>query len=148
RLGLRLNLPELTGYSRIGVRSEDFPAAIALTQQVGLKLSGLHFYRGTGTNATIAFTQVMDTVVATAQQLPEWEYLDFGGGFGYPYHHGGAAFSWKLFGTELTERLNHLQQPVNLILEPGRAAIAECATLLAQVVSVKWQDSKQIVGVD
>lgn len=109
---------------------------------------GLHFYRGTGTNATIAFTQVMDTVVATAQQLPEWEYLDFGGGFGYPYHHGGAAFSWKLFGTELTERLNQLERPVNLIVEPGRAAIAECATLLAQVVSVKWQDSKQIVGVD
>lgn len=148
RLGLRLNLPELTGYSRIGVRPEDFPAAIALTQQVELKLSGLHFYRGTGTNATIAFTQVMDTIVATAQQLPEWEYLDFGGGFGYPYHHGGAAFSWKLFGTELTERLNQLERPVNLIIEPGRAAIAECATLLAQVVSVKWQDSKQIVGVD
>ena len=30
RLGLRLNLPELTGDSRIGVRSEEFPAAIAL----------------------------------------------------------------------------------------------------------------------
>ncbi len=148
RLGLRLNLPELTGDSRIGVRPEEFPEAIALTGQAGLKLSGLHFYRGTGTNATKAFTQVIDTVLATAKLLPDWEYLDFGGGFGYPYHHDGAAFDWEMFGVELTQRLSRLGRDINLVIEPGRAAIAGCATLLAQVVSVKWQNSKQILGVD
>jgi diaminopimelate decarboxylase len=148
RLGLRLNLPELTGDSRIGVRPEEFPEAIALTRQAGLKLSGLHFYRGTGTNATKAFTQVIDTVLATAKLLPDWEYLDFGGGFGYPYHHDGAAFDWEMFGVELTQQLSRLGRDINLVIEPGRAAIAGCATLLAQVVSVKWQDSKQILGVD
>lgn len=148
RLGLRLNLPELTGDSRIGVRPEEFPEAIALTQQAGLKLSGLHFYRGTGTNATKAFTQVIDTVLATAKLLPDWEYLDFGGGFGYPYHHDGAAFDWEMFGVELTQRLSRLGRDINLVIEPGRAAIAGGATLLAQVVSLKWQDSKQILGVD
>jgi diaminopimelate decarboxylase len=148
RLGLRLNLPELTGDSRIGVRPTEFPEAIALTGQAGLKLSGLHFYRGTGTNATKAFTQVIDTVLATAKLLPDWEYLDFGGGFGYPYHHDGAAFDWEMFGVELTQRLSRLGRDINLVIEPGRAAIAGCATLLAQVVSVKWQDEKQILGVD
>lgn len=63
RLGLRLNLPEITGDSRIGVRPEEFKNAIALTRQAGLKLSGLHFYRGTGTNATEAFTNVIDKVI-------------------------------------------------------------------------------------
>ncbi|MBD6615200.1 decarboxylase [Komarekiella sp. 'clone 1'] len=148
RLGLRLNLPEVTGDSRIGVRPEEFCDAIALTRKAGLKLSGLHFYRGTGTNATAAFTQVIDTVLATAQQLPDWEYLDFGGGFGYPYHHGGAAFDWELFGTELTDRITRLGREIDLVIEPGRAAIAGCAILLAQVVSVKWQAQKQILGVD
>ncbi|MGJ5631572.1 diaminopimelate decarboxylase family protein [Nostoc sp. CALU 1950] len=148
RLGLRLNLPEITGDSRIGVRPEEFGDAIALTAEFGLKLSGLHFYRGTGTNATVAFTQVIDTVIATAQQLPDWEYLDFGGGFGYPYHHNKAAFDWEIFGAELTERITRLGREIDLVIEPGRSAIAECATLLAQVVSVKWQGEKQIVGVD
>lgn len=147
RLGLRLNLKEVTGDSRIGVRPREFPEAIAHARQTGLKLSGLHFYRGTGTNATQAFTQVMDTVLATAQGLPDWEYLDFGGGFGYPYHSHGA-FDWEEFGTELTARLSRLKREIDLIIEPGRAVIAGCATLLAQVVSVKWQDKKQIVGVD
>ncbi|NEP09429.1 MAG: decarboxylase [Symploca sp. SIO2C1] len=148
QLGLRLNQPEINGDSRIGVRPEEFPQAIALTQQAKLKLKGLHFYRGTGTNATKAFTQVIDTILNTAQQLPDWEYLDFGGGFGYPYRYDGATFDWHLFGKELTEHLQHLNQPIKLIIEPGRAAIAGCATLLTRVVSVKWQDSKQIVGVD
>ncbi|MEH2122979.1 diaminopimelate decarboxylase family protein [Nostoc sp.] len=148
RLGLRLNLPEITGDSRIGVRPEEFGDAIAITGEVGLKLSGLHFYRGTGTNATAAFTQAIDTVIATAQKLPDWEYLDFGGGFGYPYHHNKTAFDWEIFGAELTKRITRLGRKIDLVIEPGRSAIAGCATLLAQVVSVKWQGEKQIVGVD
>jgi diaminopimelate decarboxylase len=148
RLGLRLNLPQLTGESRIGVRPEEFGQAIALTQSFGLTLRGLHFYRGTGTNATKAFTQVIDRVLTIAKRLPDWDYLDFGGGFGYPYHHNGAAFNWEKFGVELTQQLNNLGRDIDLVIEPGRAAIAGCATLLAQVVSVKWQDGKQILGVD
>jgi diaminopimelate decarboxylase len=147
-LGFRLNLPELTGDSRIGVRPEEFPAAVTIAAAAGLKITGLHFYRGTGTNATQAFTQVIDTVLATANSLPDLEYLDFGGGFGYPYRHGGVAFDWELFGRELTDRLGQQAKTINLVIEPGRAAIAGCATLLAKVISVKWQDEIQVVGVD
>jgi diaminopimelate decarboxylase len=147
-LGLRLNLPELTGESRIGVRPEEFPAAVNIAKNVGLDLTGLHFYRGTGTNATQSFIQAMDTVLATAQQLPNGQYLDFGGGFGHPYRHGGAAFDWPQFGAQLSDRLKHCDRPINLVIEPGRSAIAGCATLLATVVSIKWQNNRQIVGVD
>lgn len=147
-LGLRLNLPELTGDSRIGVRSTEFTEAIAIAKKAGLKLSGLHFYRGTGTNSTAAFTQVIDTIIGVAQQLPDWEYLDFGGGFGYPYRSGGTAFDWELFGAELTSKISQLDREIELIIEPGRSVVAGCATLLTQVVSTKWQEAKQIVGVD
>ncbi len=148
RLGLRLNLREITGDSRIGVRPEEFADAIAITRQVGLKLSGLHFYRGTGTNATAAFTNVIGQVIATAKLLPDWEYLDFGGGFGYPYHHDGAAFNWETFGADLSDQMSSLRRDIELVIEPGRAAIAGCATLLTKVVSVKWQSEKQLIGVD
>lgn len=148
KLGLRLNLPELTGDSRIGVHPDEFPDAIAIAGYANLKITGLHFYRGTGTNATKAFTHVIDTVIATGEQLPDWQYLDFGGGFGYPYHRGGVAFDWVEFGAALTAQLNKMARKIDLIIEPGRAAIAGCATLLAKVVSVKWQEAKQIVGVD
>lgn len=148
KLGLRLNLPSLTGESRIGVRPEEFKTALNLVEKAGLKLTGLHFYRGTGTNATEAFTKVIETLLSICQQLPDWEYLDFGGGFGYPYARDRVAFDWEKFGKELTDHLNKLEKKIDLIIEPGRAAIAGCGTLLTKVVSVKWQDEKQIVGVD
>jgi diaminopimelate decarboxylase len=146
-LGLRLNLPELTGESRIGVQPDEFELAISIAKSYGLKIEGLHFYRGTGTNATKAFTQVIDRLCSIAKLLPDWHYLDFGGGFGYPYQ-GGVGFDWEDFGSALTAQLEQLDRSIKLIIEPGRAAIASCATLLATVVSIKWQNGKQIVGVD
>jgi diaminopimelate decarboxylase len=155
RLGLRLNDPALTGDSRIGLRPEEFAAAQSLVTKANeslgaacIKLGGLHFYRGTGTNATQAFTQVMDRVIELGQQLPNWTYLDFGGGFGHPYRHGRAAFDWPMFGQAITAKLNQLSPSIDLVIEPGRAAIAGCAALLTTVVSVKWQGDRQLVGVD
>ncbi|MFP4134997.1 MAG: diaminopimelate decarboxylase family protein [Halothece sp.] len=148
RLGLRLNLPEITGDSRIGVQPQNFPKALEIVHRNGLKLEGLHFYRGTGTNATEAFTEVMETVIETGQLLPDWSYLDFGGGFGYPYRHGKTAFDWEAFGQVLTNKLQKHNCAIDLIIEPGRAAIAQCGTLLTTIVSEKWQDYKQILGVD
>ncbi|MDJ0511125.1 MAG: decarboxylase [Crocosphaera sp.] len=148
KLGLRLNEPKLIKDSRIGVQPQEFPEAIKIAKSIGLKIQGLHFYRGTGTNATQAFTQIIDDVIEIGKLLPDWEYLDFGGGFGYPYHHDKIAFDWHEFGQELSHKLNKLSKAIKLIIEPGRAVIANCGTLLAKVVSVKWQGNKQIIGVD
>jgi len=148
RLGLRLNLPQLTGDSRIGIRPEEFPLAIDRAQAVGLNISGLHFYRGTGTNATRSFTQAIEQVLDACGQLPNWRYLDFGGGFGYPYRRTGAAFDWAWFGDEMARALGAKGGKIELLIEPGRAAIAACGTLLTTVIAVKWQNSKQIVGTD
>jgi diaminopimelate decarboxylase len=148
RLGLRLNEPSLTGDSRIGVQPNEFKAARQIAKMFGLSIEGLHFYRGTGTNATEAFTQVIERLLSIAQELPDLRYLDFGGGFGYPYHHGRVAFDWPQFGQSLEARLKDWGRPLELVIEPGRAAIAGSAMLLTKVVSVKWQDLKQVVGVD
>lgn len=147
-LGLRLNEPALIGESRIGVSPADFPQAIELASQLGLRITGLHFYRGTGTNATAAFTDVIKPLLAIARQLPDFSYLDYGGGFGYPYRHGAAAFDWSSFGRAVGGALRGQEKPIRLLIEPGRAAIAGCAVLLTTVVSIKWQGEKQIVGVD
>jgi diaminopimelate decarboxylase len=148
KIGLRLNDPELTGNSRIGVQPPEFDRGIALLKQVNLKLTGLHFYRGTGTNSTRAFTEVIQAIITIGKMLPDWQYLDFGGGFGYNYYHGNNNFDWLEFGEELNRQLSSLDRPIKLILEPGRAVIANCGILLTKIVSTKWQGNKQIVGTD
>lgn len=89
---MRLNIPKIIGEIRIGVRPNDFKQAVEVASKANLKVSGLYFYRGTVTNATKAFTQVIYQVIEAAKLLPDWQYLDFGGGFGYPYHHDGVTF--------------------------------------------------------
>ena len=148
RLGFRLNLPAITGDNRIGVSPNELLEAVNIAARVGLKVSGIHFYRGTGTNVTTAFTASIARVMEVGLSLPDWEYLDFGGGFGYPYREGQIGFSWEEFGAELSQQLQQLHRAISLVIEPGRAAIAQCGTLLARVVSVKWQGEKQIVGLD
>jgi diaminopimelate decarboxylase len=148
RIGFRLNLPDVTGQSRIGVRPSEFPEAISIADSFGVKISGIHFYRGTGTNSTHAFTEAIEPVIEAGMKLIDWQYLDFGGGFGYQYREERPGLDWEVFGNELSRKIESLGRPVDLIIEPGRASIAGCATLLARVVSVKWQDEKQIVGVD
>lgn len=146
QLGLRLNHPPLTGDSRIGVQPHEFPEAVAIARRYNRSIQGLHFYRGTGTNATQAFIAVIDQLLEIGRSLPDWKYLDFGGGFGYPYRHGKVVFDWQAFGQALSQALNGTG--IHLILEPGRNVIAGCGVLLTTVVSVKYQGEKQIVGVD
>ncbi len=148
QLGFRLNLPEITGENRIGISPPELREAVNSAAKFGLQVSGIHFYRGTGTNVTQAFTESIASVIEVGNILPDWEYLDFGGGFGYPYRDGQVGFSWEDFGAELTRQLSQLTRPVKLIIEPGRAAVAQCGTLLARVVSTKWQGEKQIIGLD
>lgn len=148
RIGFRLNLPVITGENRIGVRSQEFPVAVEMAARADLKITGIHFYRGTGTNSTSAFTESIDAVIEAAQQLPDWQYLDYGGGFGYCYRADRGRFDWADFGAQLSARLLSLERDIDLIIEPGRAAVAGCGILLTRAVAVKWHDGKQIVGVD
>jgi diaminopimelate decarboxylase len=148
RLGLRLNLPEVTGGNRIGVRVEELSEAVRIASSAGLRITGIHFYRGTGTNQTSAFIDSIAPVIEASLRLPDWQYLDFGGGFGHPYHADRERFEWDKFGSELNEHLSRLPRRINLLIEPGRAVIAGCGALLARVVSVKRQGERQIAGVD
>ncbi|MFQ3680193.1 MAG: decarboxylase, partial [Pseudanabaenaceae cyanobacterium] len=146
QLGLRLNDPELTGDSRIGVQPSEFEAAVAIARRYGRSIQGLHFYRGTGTNATRAFTAAIPRLLTLGQTLPDWQYLDFGGGFGFPYRPGQMELDWQEFGQAIGQALTGTG--IRLILEPGRNVVAGCGVLLTRVVAVKQQGEKQIVGVD
>ena len=139
---MRLNVSE---DSRIGIILVDFDEAVSIAKNVCLKISGLHFHRGTGTNATSALTDMTDNVLETAQKLLYWQYIDLSGSFGYPYHHQGATFNWEIFGYELSRGIIDLKEHIDLIIEPGRAAISGCPTLLAKVVSLGKEENKLLV---
>ncbi len=148
RIGFRLNLPDVTGESRIGICPDDLVKADIRARELGLAVTGIHFYRGTSTNATERFVDCLDTVLAVGQRLSQWQYLDFGGGFGFSYYDRKHSFEWEDFGRELTTALHRHKLNLDLIIEPGRSIIAGSAALLCTVVSTKSQGEKKFVGVD
>ena len=148
KIGMRLNLPSVTGESRTGVDASELPALQALAQESGFKVSGIHFYRGTSTNATERFVDAFEKVVDVCERLENFEYLDFGGGFGFPYHDRRHSFDWRLFAEELCALLARRGLTPELIIEPGRSVIAGSAVMLCNVISTKWQGQKQLVGVN
>lgn len=148
RIGFRLNLPSVTGASRIGISPGELVEADRFAAAHGIAVTGIHFYRGTSTNATERFFDCIEPVLDAGALLRDWQYLDFGGGFGFPYFDRRHSFEWNEFGNALTNALKLRGKELDLIIEPGRSVIAGCAVLLCTVVSSKWQDQKQIVGVD
>lgn len=148
RIGFRLNLPAVTGESRIGISPDELGHADVVASEFGLEVSGVHFYRGTSTNATQRFEDCIPHVMEAGARLRNWRYLDFGGGFGFAYFDRNQSFEWSDFGRSLSSALNNCGRDLDLIIEPGRSIIAGCAVILSTVVSVKNQANKQIVGVD
>ena len=148
RLGFRLNLPEITGSSRIGLSPEMLGQAVDFAGKYGHEIVGVHFYRGTGTNANERYNESIERILEIAQTLPDLAYVDFGGGFGFQYNSSLRGFNWQEFGKILSSKIENLARPIDLIIEPGRSAIASAGILHASVVSCKFQDDRQIVGVD
>ena len=148
RLGFRLNMPGITGESRTGISPTELKETEQIARAAGLRVTGIHFYRGTSTNSTDKFTDAFASVVDAAASLDELEYLDFGGGFGFPYHDRKHSFDWKIFADELSSVLKDKGLNPELIIEPGRSVIAGAACLLCTVISSKWQGDKQILGAD
>src|SRR4029077_15830564 len=86
RVGLRIHLEDKMPYSRMGVKVSELDEARAVAGQEGLRLAGVHYYRGTGTIHINHFLEPFPWLMDVARRLGETiEYVDVGGGFGYPY---------------------------------------------------------------
>jgi diaminopimelate decarboxylase len=89
-----------------------------------------------------------------AEQFPELELIDFGGGFGIPYHklEGQVRLDLETLRCELTALINDFVtrygRPVQFKSEPGRYVVAESGVLLGQVHVIKQNDATTFIGTD
>ncbi len=109
---------------------------------------GSHFMRDKNYMKAVAF------MLKFAEHFPSIEFIDFGGGFGIPYHkeEGEEPFDLDTLGRNLQSLLDNwkgeLKNKATIKIEPGRFIVAECGVLLGQVHSVKQNVGKKFVGTD
>jgi diaminopimelate decarboxylase len=154
QVGLRIHLEDETRYSRMGVKVGELKEASAIAREKGLTIVGVHYYRGTGTNNTDQFLKPFPMLIDVAQSFRgTLQYVDVGGGFGYPYKPVAPVFDWEYFGARIAEMMERLSARVGrrmiLILEPGRSVVAASGFLLTRVVGVDDRAAGgQLAGVD
>jgi len=145
--------------TKFGVNPKDLDEVLALLQKHNLKLTGINQHIGSLFMRADEYIAAAELLLSLAQNLPQnifkqLEIIDFGGGFGIPYHKYENQERLNLH--ELSQLLdsliknwsktnNYLGQ---FFVEPGRYIVAECGILLGEVHVTKNNDDTLYVGTD
>ena len=121
--------------SKFGVGLDDAPAAIERIRAVpGLELRGLHLHIGSQLFALEPFR----AAIAAIAPLGEFPVYDLGGGLGVAYTDDQQPPPIDEFVAALVDAANEILGPGRrLLIEPGRALVANGGVTLYRVVTVK-----------
>jgi diaminopimelate decarboxylase len=127
------------------------------TELANLRYDGLHAHAGSQVLDRAPYLAVLETLVDLAAQVRDAtgldaRFLDVGGGFGVTYLEERTLDPASLAGL-LRSRLDELagaasMPPPTLVVEPGRAIVANAAITVYRVVARKELGSRTLIAVD
>ena len=131
----------------------------AILARHDLTLAGLNQHIGSLFMEADGYLDAMDVMLHfvrtnLADLLPGIETIDFGGGFGIPYHkyEGEARLDMADLGTRLHAKLVAWVEETGykgrFFIEPGRYVVAECGVLLGSVYATKNNGPNRYAGTD
>jgi diaminopimelate decarboxylase len=138
-------------------RAEATEAAVYATALPGIRLDGFHAHAGSQVLDVVPYLRVLDTLLDLSADVERAvglraEVLDVGGGFGVTYVDEtplglGAVADAML--ARLRERVRFERGPApTLLVEPGRALVANAGCTLYRVVGRKRVGGRTLVAVD
>lgn len=145
--------------SKFGIGPDKLPEIMAILQKHNMILAGLNQHIGSLFMHPDKYIKAAGVLLDIAEHLPaflfkELEIIDFGGGFGIPYHK--YEHEERLNLTELGAGLHllisswadHTGYTGKFLIEPGRYIAAECGLLLGRCVSTKYNSHIHFAGTD
>jgi diaminopimelate decarboxylase len=117
-----------------------------------LHIVGLHEHTGSGLQHAESVLQSMRNLmaIATKDNFPELEFLDFGGGFKVPYRPDESRIDYVAMGKAITELFDSFcasyGKDLVMRFEPGKYLSAECGTLITEVNTIKHNRTRTIAG--
>ena len=140
--------------TKFAIAEEDIDVAINVAKEFDLKIVGINQHVGSLYMEPEPFLNAIDQFLRIAKKFKNLEFIDFGGGFGIPYHklEDEHEFDMYKLSTEWTKRLDKFVEEYGSVplfkSEPGRYCVAESAVILGRVNAVKFNGDHKYVGTD
>lgn len=146
-------------HSKFGVDPGKLDELAAILARWNLALVGLNQHIGSLFMKPDKYLAACAVLLRIAENLPKTLFadlriLDFGGGFGIPYHkyENEARLDMEALGLELRSITSSWRRKTGyagrFLVEPGRYVVAECGLVLGRVTSVKETSAHVFVGTD
>lgn len=138
--------------SKHGISLEDLPEAVALLQQYGLDLIGIHMHIGSGSDFAhlSQACQAMVEIVKLANV--DIRAISTGGGLPAPYLKNDVELDvhsfFRLWDEARKDIENYLGHAITLEVEPGRFLVANAGVLVAEIHCLKSTAQHHFVLVD
>ncbi len=141
--------------TKFGIAEEDIPRIFEICKKYNLTIAGINQHIGSGFMQPDPYLQAVDNLLRIAMQFKDLEFVDFGGGYGIPYHkleEDEAEYPMEEFKKRLEVILDYFVEsygkPVLFKSEPGRYCVAEGVVLLGRVHTTKQNAGKKYAGTD
>lgn len=140
--------------TKFGISMDQIDQVKSTLARHNLHLVGVNQHIGSLFMEPQPYLEAARHFLSLVDQFPELELIDFGGGFGIPYHklEGQARLDLQTLKQELTAMIQDFVarygRPVLFKSEPGRYVVAESGVLLGTVHAVKQNDASTFIGTD
>ena len=141
--------------TKFGIEEHDVDAIFEIAQKYDLKIAEINQHVGSQYLDPQPFLDAVENFLRIADKFEDLEYIDFGGGYGIPYHKldDEAEFDMEDFSKRFTAIIDeyaarHEGKLPLFKSEPGRYCVAEGGVLLGRVHAVKQNYGNKYVGTD
>ncbi|HOZ68390.1 MAG TPA: diaminopimelate decarboxylase [Chitinophagaceae bacterium] len=148
------NLKISTGHadSKFGIPLENITEVLDVIRETNLFIRTLHIHTGSEIKDVEVFARGIEVLFEVAQQFPELEVIDLGGGFKVPYMPGEEGTDIPLLGKKVKEEFEQYEakygRKLQAWFEPGKYIVSECGYFITKVNVLKPAVNAVFAGVD
>ncbi len=140
--------------TKFGIAEEDIDQIFAIAKKYNLTIAGINQHIGSLFMQPDPYLKAVENLLRIAHRFENLEFIDFGGGYGIPYHKldGEADYPMEDFKKRLEPILDAFVADYGYAplfkSEPGRYCVAEGCVILGTVQAMKQNAGVRYAGTD